>query len=88
VVASVSGIDPHVPALDETRAPRPELMALSLWVRSSGTGELTGLRGRQAAPYALDAGMDIGFRAGRPEVERALEGHVLATVELMGMFER
>jgi phosphatidylethanolamine-binding protein (PEBP) family uncharacterized protein len=37
---------------------------------------------------ALDAELDIGFRAGRPEVERALEGHVLATADLMGTFER
>jgi hypothetical protein len=38
--------------------------------------------------YALDAGVDIGLRTGRPQAERALEGHVLATTELMGMFER
>ena len=63
-------------------------MALSLWVRSGGTDEVTDLRGRQAAPCELDAELGIGFRAGRPEVERALEGHVLATAEPMGTFER
>jgi phosphatidylethanolamine-binding protein (PEBP) family uncharacterized protein len=30
----------------------------------------------------------VGFRAGRPELEQALEGHVLATAELVGTFER
>jgi Raf kinase inhibitor-like YbhB/YbcL family protein len=38
--------------------------------------------------YALDAELDVGFRAGREELEKALEGHVLATAELMGTFER
>jgi Raf kinase inhibitor-like YbhB/YbcL family protein len=38
--------------------------------------------------YALDAELDVGFRATRPEVERAIDGHVLATAELMGTFER
>jgi Raf kinase inhibitor-like YbhB/YbcL family protein len=38
--------------------------------------------------YALDADLDVGFRAPRSEVERAMDGHVLATAELMGTFER
>jgi Raf kinase inhibitor-like YbhB/YbcL family protein len=38
--------------------------------------------------HALDAELELGFRAGRDELERALEGHVLATAELMGTFER
>jgi Raf kinase inhibitor-like YbhB/YbcL family protein len=38
--------------------------------------------------YALDADLDVAFRAARPEVDRAIEGHVLATAELMGTFER
>jgi Raf kinase inhibitor-like YbhB/YbcL family protein len=38
--------------------------------------------------HALDATLDIGFRAGPAEVAKALEGHVLATAELIGTFER
>ena len=38
--------------------------------------------------YALDAELDVGFRAGREELDKALEGYVLATAELMGTFER
>jgi Raf kinase inhibitor-like YbhB/YbcL family protein len=38
--------------------------------------------------HALDARLDVGFRAGRRELERALSGHVLATAELMGSYER
>jgi phosphatidylethanolamine-binding protein (PEBP) family uncharacterized protein len=37
---------------------------------------------------ALDAELDIGFRAGRRELERALAGHVLTTAELIGRYER
>ena len=37
---------------------------------------------------ALDARLDVGFRAGRPEVEQALEGHVFATAEPIGTFVR
>jgi phosphatidylethanolamine-binding protein (PEBP) family uncharacterized protein len=38
--------------------------------------------------HALDAELDVGFRAGRRELERALAGHVLVTAELMGTYER
>jgi Raf kinase inhibitor-like YbhB/YbcL family protein len=34
--------------------------------------------------HALDAKLDVGFRAGRRELERALASHLLATAELMG----
>jgi Raf kinase inhibitor-like YbhB/YbcL family protein len=38
--------------------------------------------------YALDAELEVGFRAKRREVETALAGHVLATAELIGTYER
>ena len=38
--------------------------------------------------HALDAPLDVGFRSGRSEFDQALAGHVLATAELMGTFER
>ena len=38
--------------------------------------------------HALDAELEVGFRAERRELERALVGHVLATAELMGTYER
>ena len=38
--------------------------------------------------HALDVRLDVGFRAGRRELDRALAGHVLATAELMGRYER
>jgi phosphatidylethanolamine-binding protein (PEBP) family uncharacterized protein len=38
--------------------------------------------------YALDAELELGFRAGRRELEQALAGHVLMTAELIGTFER
>jgi Raf kinase inhibitor-like YbhB/YbcL family protein len=38
--------------------------------------------------HALDAELEVGFRAGRRDLERALAGHVLATADLMGTYER
>jgi Raf kinase inhibitor-like YbhB/YbcL family protein len=38
--------------------------------------------------YALDAPLDVGVRSGRREFDQALAGHVAATAELMGTFER
>jgi Raf kinase inhibitor-like YbhB/YbcL family protein len=38
--------------------------------------------------YALDAAPDLAAGAGKDELERAMEGHVLASVELVGGFER
>jgi Raf kinase inhibitor-like YbhB/YbcL family protein len=38
--------------------------------------------------HALDTEVDLRPGAGREELERALEGHVLAVTELMGGYER
>ena len=38
--------------------------------------------------HALDRTLDVAFRADRRDVEQALQGHVLATAELIGTFER
>jgi Raf kinase inhibitor-like YbhB/YbcL family protein len=38
--------------------------------------------------YALDAKVDVGLGARRRDVERALAGHLLATAELIGTYER
>ncbi|MFL5839628.1 MAG: YbhB/YbcL family Raf kinase inhibitor-like protein [Thermoleophilaceae bacterium] len=38
--------------------------------------------------YALDAALELAFRAARLEVERAIDGHVLASADLIGTFER
>jgi Raf kinase inhibitor-like YbhB/YbcL family protein len=38
--------------------------------------------------HALDAPLDIGLRSGRREFDQALAGHVLATAELVGTYER
>ena len=38
--------------------------------------------------HALDAGVQLGSRAGRRELERAIAGHLLTTAELMGTYER
>jgi Raf kinase inhibitor-like YbhB/YbcL family protein len=38
--------------------------------------------------YAVDAELDVGFRAGRRQLDQALAGHVLATAELLGSYER
>ena len=38
--------------------------------------------------HALDAEVQIGFSAGRGELEQAIAGHVLTTAELMGRYER
>src|ERR687897_2893812 len=38
--------------------------------------------------YALDSDPDLRPGAAKPELERALEGHTLAVVELVGTYER
>lgn len=38
--------------------------------------------------YALDAELDLASSSSKGEVERALEGHVLAVAELVGTYER
>jgi hypothetical protein len=38
--------------------------------------------------HALDVELEVGSRVERPELERMLEGHVLATAELIGTYER
>lgn len=38
--------------------------------------------------YALDTVLDLPPSAGRPEVEEAMEGHVVERAVLMGRFQR
>jgi Raf kinase inhibitor-like YbhB/YbcL family protein len=38
--------------------------------------------------YALDSEPDLPARAAKAELERAIEGHVLMTAELVGTYER
>ena len=38
--------------------------------------------------HAVDTELELGSSAGRDDLERALGGHVLATAELMGTYER
>jgi hypothetical protein len=38
--------------------------------------------------YALDTELDLGSGAAKPELEQAIEGHVLTTAELVGTYER
>jgi Raf kinase inhibitor-like YbhB/YbcL family protein len=38
--------------------------------------------------YALDSDPDLPPNAGKPELERTLEGHTVATAELIGTYER
>lgn len=38
--------------------------------------------------YALDGELDLPPSAGKAELERAMEGHILATAQLMGTYER
>jgi Raf kinase inhibitor-like YbhB/YbcL family protein len=38
--------------------------------------------------YALDRDLDLDPGAGKPELEQAIEGHVLTTAELVGTYER
>jgi phosphatidylethanolamine-binding protein (PEBP) family uncharacterized protein len=36
----------------------------------------------------MDADLELGRGAGKRDLERALEGHVLGTAELIGRYER
>jgi hypothetical protein len=38
--------------------------------------------------HALDAQLEVGFHAGRRELDEALAGHVVQTAELMGTYAR
>jgi Raf kinase inhibitor-like YbhB/YbcL family protein len=38
--------------------------------------------------YALDEELELGSGAAKAELERAIEGHVLTTAELVGTYER
>jgi Raf kinase inhibitor-like YbhB/YbcL family protein len=38
--------------------------------------------------YALDTGVELGAGAAKGELEQAIEGHVLMTAELVGIYER
>lgn len=71
--------------------------ALPSGVAGKGTGGVLGYQGPCPPDrrhryfftlYALDALLDVPEGATRAEVERAMQGHVLAKAQLMGTYER
>ena len=38
--------------------------------------------------YALDTGLSLGSKATKPDLLKAMEGHILAQAELMGVYRR
>jgi Raf kinase inhibitor-like YbhB/YbcL family protein len=82
------GIDPDADGLDEGQAaPREGRNGFG----TTGYAGPCPPRGRHRyffRLHALDAELDLQPGADRDQLERALEGHVLETAELMGGFER
>jgi len=80
------GRAPTLPALGGARQGR------NSWPRTGYNGPMpppgSGPHRYRFRLYALDAPLDLPPNAGRPALEAAMKGHILAEAELVGVYER
>jgi phosphatidylethanolamine-binding protein (PEBP) family uncharacterized protein len=62
----------------------------SSWQHTSSSSTSTEGRAHDTAArlYALDRELGLDRDAGKPELEQAIEGHILTSAELVGTYER
>jgi phosphatidylethanolamine-binding protein (PEBP) family uncharacterized protein len=75
--------------MDDPDAPGSTWVHWVVWSIPAGTREIASGTHRDFFKlFALDVVPDLPTRAGAAALRRAIEGHVLATAELMGMYRR
>ena len=98
----IYGIDAQVAGLPEAIPPQPEIdtpIAARQGKNSWSSGRTIGYRGPMPPPghgvhhyhfklYALDRKLDLPPGASKSELLAAMKGHLLATGELIGTYER
>lgn len=83
-------MDPAIPQIGENMKPESGIEGTG----SSGKNGYvppcppSGIHHYHFKLYALDSLLDLNSSAGRSEVEKAMEGHVIGQAEIIGLYER
>lgn len=85
----VWNIPPGVTAIDEGKAPKG-VVGKNSWGRNDYGGPSPPDREHRYffKLFALDTTLDLPESAGKPELLKAIEGHVVAKTELVGRYDR
>ncbi len=83
-------IDPATREIAEDNIPRSAMQGKNDWKRNSYGGPCppSGVHRYFFKIYALDTKLTLGTGTTKKELEKAMQGHVLANAELIGLYKR
>ena len=83
-------VDPATREIGEDSVPPGASQGKNDWKRNSYGGPCppSGTHRYFFKLYALDAPLNLGAAAGKPELERAMQGHILGQGELIGTYRK
>jgi Raf kinase inhibitor-like YbhB/YbcL family protein len=83
-------IDPSVKEIKENSVPEGAIQGLNDFKRNTYGGPCPPTRPHKYAliVYALDIRLNLDPKSGKAELEKAMEGHILAQGQLMGVYKR
>ena len=86
----VWNINPHAGEIAENTVPREAVVGKNDWHRNSYGGPCppSGTHRYVFKLYALNAALELAGTASKHELEDAMEGHVLAQAQLVGLYAR
>jgi Raf kinase inhibitor-like YbhB/YbcL family protein len=86
----VWGIDPAAREIAEDSVPRNAVQGKNDWKRNSYGGPCppSGVHRYFFKLYALDTRLKLGLGSTKKELEHAMQGHLLASSELIGLYKR
>lgn len=86
----VWNIDPGARGIPENSVPKGSIEGKTSWGRSGYGGPCppSGTHHYFFKLYALDTQLDLSSDADKPQLEQAMQGHILAQAELIGPYQR
>ena len=83
-------IDPCTTTIDEGSVPETAVQGLNSWGKNNYGGPCppSGTHRYFFKLYALDNTLTISQRSKKSDVERVMDGHILAKAELVGLFKK
>jgi Raf kinase inhibitor-like YbhB/YbcL family protein len=83
-------IDPSVKEIQENSVPEGAVQGLNDFKKNTYGGPCPPTRPHRYAliVYALDVRLNLDPKSGKAELEKALEGHIIAQGQLMGVYRR
>ena len=86
----IFNISPKIKKIEENSVPKGAVQGKNSWGKNSYGGPCppSGIHRYFFKLYALDSILNLGSNAKKEDVERAMQGHILAKGELVGLYSR